>query len=60
MVPVQLLVLETEVGNHGKHNQRDALLNHFQLYEVEWTAIVDKSDAVGGDLTSVLEKGNHP
>ena len=60
MVPVQLLVLETEVGNHGKHYQRYALLNHLQLYKVKRTAIVDKSDAVGGNLTAVLEKGNHP
>ena len=65
MVPVQLLVLEKEVGNHGKHYQRYALLDYLQLYQVERTAIVNKSDAVGRYLTAVLKesyrprKGNH-
>ena len=60
MVPVELLVLEDEVGNHGEDHQRDAFLNHLELDEVERTAIIDKANAVGGNLTAVLEEGNHP
>ena len=43
MVPVQLFVLEDEVRNHGKHHQRDTLLNDLQLYEVERSAVVHKT-----------------
>ena len=60
MVPVQLLMLEDEVGDDGKHHEGDALLDDFQLYEVEGTSVVYKAKAVGGYLTAVFEEGNHP
>jgi len=60
MVPVQLLVLEEEVGNYGKHYQRDALLNNLELNQIERTAVVDKTDTVGRYLAAVLEKGYYP
>ncbi len=60
MVPMKFFVLEDEVGDDGKDYQRDALLNDLELNEVEGTAIVDKADAVGGNLAAVLEKGDHP
>ena len=60
MVPMELLVLENQVGNDGEDNQRDALLDDLELDEVEGTAIVDEADAVGGNLAAVLEEGDHP
>ena len=60
MVPMKLFVLEDEIGDDGEDYQRDALLNDLELDEVEGTAIVDKADAVGGNLAAVLEEGNHP
>ena len=43
MVPVQALPLKHDVGNDGKDGQRDALLNHFQLYQRKRTAIADEA-----------------
>ena len=60
MIPMEFFVLEDEVGDDSKDNQRDALLDDLELDEVEGTAIVDKADAVGGNLAAVLEEGDHP
>ena len=60
MVPVELLVLEDEVGNDGEDHQRDALLNDLKLDEVEGASVVNEADAVGRHLTAVFEEGNHP
>ena len=60
MVPVELLVLEDEVGNNGEDHQRDALLNDLELDKVEGASIVYKSDTIGWNLAAVLKKGNHP
>ena len=60
VVPVQLFVLKDEVGNDGKYHQGDALLDHLQLHQVEWSTVIHKADTVGRHLTAVLEKGNHP
>ena len=60
MVPVELLVLEEDVGNGGEDHQRDALLDDLELDKVERTAIVDKTYAIGRNLTAVLKEGNRP
>ena len=60
MVPVELLMLKDEIGDDSKHHEGDALLDDLQLYKVEGTTVVDKSDTVGWNLAAVLEKGNHP
>ena len=36
------------------------LLNHLELDEVERPAIIDKTDAICGNLAAVLEEGDHP
>ena len=54
MVPVELLVLEDEVGNNGEDHQRDALLNDLELDEVEGASVVNEADAVGRHLTAVF------
>ena len=60
MVPMELFMLEDEVGNDGKYHKGNALLDHLQLNKVEGTAVVCKAYAVGGNLTAVLEESNHP
>ena len=60
VVPVELLVLEDEVGDDGKDHQRDALLDNLQLHEVEGASVIDEAETVGWHLTTVLEEGDHP
>ena len=60
MVPVELLVLEDEIGNNGEDHQRDALLDDLKLDEVEGASVVDEADAVGWHLTAIFEKSNYP
>ena len=65
MIPVELLMLENEIRQYGKHHQRDALLNNLQLNQIERSAIACKTYSVGRNLTTVFEecyrpwKGNH-
>ena len=54
VVPVQLLVLEDEVRNDCEDHQRDALLDHLQLHEVEGTTVIDEANSVGWHLATVL------
>ena len=54
MVPVQVGALEHDVGYHAENGQRDTLLNHLQLNQVEGTAILHKAQSVGGHLTTVF------
>ena len=60
MVPVQMGALKHDVGNDTEDGQRDALLNHLQLDEVERAAVLNEPQPVGGYLTAVFEEGNHP
>ena len=60
MIPMQLLMLEDEVGYQGEHHQRDALLDHLELHEVERTTVIHKAEAVGRHLTAILEEGDGP
>ena len=60
MVPMQMGTLEHDVGNDTKDCQRDALLNHLQLNEVEGTAVLYEANAVGRHLTAVLKEGDAP
>ena len=60
MIPVQSLSLEEDIGDDGEDDERHALLYHFELYQIEWTAVVDESDAVGWYLTAIFEEGDGP
>jgi len=57
---MELLVLEDEVCDDGKHHQRDTLLDDLQLHEIKGTAVASKTQTVGWYLTTVLEERNHP
>ena len=60
VIPVKMVVLEEDVSNDGKHSQWNTFLDHFQLYQTEWSAIAFKSHTVGRNLTAILQKGNSP
>ncbi len=60
VVPVQVGALEQDVGNNSKDGQRYALLDNFQLNQVEGTSVVDEAHPVGWYLTAVLKEGYHP
>jgi hypothetical protein len=57
---MQSLSLEEDVGNDGKDDKRYAFLYHFQLYQIERTAIVYESDAIGWYLTAIFKEGYGP
>ena len=52
--------LERHIGNDGKHNEGDILLDDFQLNEREGPAIALKADSVGRHLTAVLKECYSP
>ena len=60
MVPVKALSLKEYVRNDGKDDERDALLNHFQLYEREGSAVALEANTVGGYLTAILKERDAP
>ena len=60
MVPMQVCALEQDVGDDAENGQRDTLLNHLQLNEVEGTAVIYKSQTVGRHLTAILKESNTP
>ncbi len=57
---MEVLALEEDVGDDGKDAKADTLLDHFELHQVEWAAVANVSDAVGGHLTAIFEEGNGP
>ena len=57
---MQVGALKEDVGNDGKHGQRDALLYYLELNEVERTAVLDEAHAVGGHLAAILEESDAP
>ena len=60
MVPMQVLTLEHNIGNHSKDAKADAFLYDLQLYEVERTAIAIETNAVGWHLTAILKQSDTP
>lgn len=60
MVPVERLTLEEHIGNDAEDDEGHDFLYHLELHEGEGTTVVHKSDAVGRNLTAVLEEGNEP
>ena len=60
VVPVQILTLEHDVGNHGKNTKTDALLDDLQLHEIERATITIETDAVGGHLTAIFKQSDTP
>ena len=60
MVERERLVLEKQQHEDGEDGQREELLNHLELPEVEGTAILDEADTVGGHHKAVLDQSDAP
>lgn len=60
MIPMERLPLKYYVGDYCKDDERNALLNNFQLHQVERSPITDEANAIGWYLTTILEESYHP
>ena len=60
MVPLDGLPLEKEGDNDREDGQGDDFLDHFELHQVEGTAVPLEADAVRRDGEAILEKGDAP
>lgn len=60
MIPMKALSLKNNACHDSEYNQRHNLLNHFKLYEREWTAIALKPDTVGWNHETILKKCYRP
>ena len=60
VVPVDGLSLEDEGDDDGEDGQGDDLLDDLELDEVEGTAVLGITYAVGRDREAVLEEGDAP
>ena len=60
MIPVQSLSLEEDIGDDSEDDKRYAFLNHLELDQIKWSAIIHETDAVGWYLTAIFEEGDGP
>jgi len=60
VVPVEVLVLEHDVGDDSEDSQRDTLLYDLELYEVEGATVAFEAQSVGRHLAAILEESDAP
>ena len=60
MIPMELLALEQETGNHSEDYQRHSLLNDLQLDKTVWPAIAREAILVGRDHKAILKECYSP
>ena len=60
MIPLDRLTFEQEGDDDGEDGEGNHFLDHFELHQVEGTAVALEADAVGRDGEAVLEEGNAP
>ncbi len=60
MIPMESLALEEQAHEDGEHAERDDLLYHLQLHEVEGAARYLRADAVGRYHEGVFEQRQSP
>ena len=60
MIPVQTLPLKEDISDDCKDDERNAFLYDLELYEVERTSVIYKTDTVGGYLTAIFKEGYSP
>ena len=60
MVPLDGLPLEQEGDDDGEDGEGNHLLDHFELHQIEGTAVSHEADAVGRHGEAVLEKSDSP
>ena len=60
MIPMQALPLEEHVSNNCKYDERNALLDNFELYQSEGAAIANEAYTIGWHLTAIFEECYYP
>ena len=60
MVPLDGLPFEKEGDNYREDGERNHLLDHLQLHQVERSAVALEADPVGRDGKAVLEESDAP
>ena len=60
MVPFKRFSFEGNGAENNKNNQRDDLLNNFQLDQAERATIVAETDAVGRNLKTIFKECQEP
>ncbi len=60
MIPMKTLTLEQHVGNDGKDDERNALLNNLELNKSEGSAVAHEAYTIGWHLTAIFEERYQP
>ena len=60
MIDCEGLVFEEYEHEDCEDGQREELLNHLELPEIEWTSVVDETDTVGWHHERVFNQCNAP
>ena len=60
MIPMKTFALEQHVGNDGKDNERNALLNNLELNKSEGSAVAHEAYTIGWHLTAIFEERYQP
>lgn len=60
MIPLQGLSLEAYDSKNRKDRDRNNLLYNLKLHKCERATISDKTDTIGGNLTSILKESQKP
>ena len=60
MIPFKGKVFEKDQGKSREDDQRDHLLDHLELDQVEGAAFLLETDPVGGHLETIFKKSNPP
>ena len=60
MIPMEAFALEQHIGNDGKDDERNALLDNFELYQSEGAAIANEAYTIGWHLTAIFEECYYP
>lgn len=60
VVPLEGLPLEQKRHYYSEYCKGDHFLDHFQLHEVEWTAVPVKTNAVCRNLCAIFKESDSP
>ena len=60
VVPVEVLVLEHDVGYDCEDSQRDTFLYDLELYEVKGSSVAFEAQTIGRYLAAILEESDAP
>ena len=60
MIPMKTFALEQHVGNDGKDDERNALLNNLELNKSEGSAVAHEAYTIGWHLTAIFEERYQP